>query len=96
MTDNGIPKLLEDTLESYFHVDSAYEWDRVKRFLEHPNFPERASQFKKELANAIVQQNISPAFMQDLTAISFDEKDEVTEYLQEIWSGLYDDEPVTV
>lgn len=89
------PKTLERVLETDFNVDVATDYESLKRFLRHPNFPEREKEFKQQLADAIVNRTLSPKEVTDLTDADYETQEEVNELLiKEIWQPLYDDEPI--
>lgn len=91
-------ELLKYILETHCHVEYfTDDWESVKRFLNHPNFPDRNNQFKKQLADAITNSLISPADLEKLTAEEFETQEEVDKFLtNEIWQPLYGNELVKV
>lgn len=69
----------------------------MKKFLTHPKFPNRAGEFKQELADAILNHKITPSHYKDLTNHELETQKEVDEFLKtEIWQPLYGDEPIKV
>ena len=87
--------LLEGVLATEFSQDIATDWDGLQRFLNHPNFPNRAREFKQELADAILNHRITPDKFERLTALDQDSQEDVDEFLiEEIWNQLYPNEPV--
>ena len=71
------------------------ERDDLYRFLNHPNFPNRAREFKEELADAILNHQITPQEFQRLTSTDQDSQEDVDQFLiEEIWNELYGNEPV--
>lgn len=94
----AVPELLTDTLHTFFDVNGFGEgWlEDLQSYLNHPRFPDRAKQFKQELAEAILHHTVTPEILEDLTGISYDEQEEVESFLRETWEDLYGDEPVTL
>lgn len=61
-------QILKYILETYCHVEYFTDnWASVKAFLNHPNFPDRNAEFKKELAQAITEHTISTQEFEKLT-----------------------------
>ena len=90
-------KLLEQILESRFYAEAVENYDSLKKFLGHPNFPDREREFKKQLATAILQSAVSPKRYEKLTNHELETQEEVNELLKiEIWQPLYGDEPITM
>ncbi len=88
---------LKRRLESTFCVDGVVNWETFKESLHHPNFPNRESEFKRELADAILSRSLSLKEFEQLTDIDFENQEEVAEFLKtEIWQPLYGDEPITL
>lgn len=82
-------------LSAYFDVDVVTNYQSMKRFLQHPNFPNRNDGFRKELASAIIYHKITPKIYEDLTNHDLETQEEVNEFLiNEIWKPLYGDEPI--
>jgi hypothetical protein len=93
---NILSDLLTDVFETYFGADYFInDWERLREFLNHPNFPSRAAEFKRDLANAMKNKEITPKVLEHLTDIDYEAQEEVDEFLiNEIWKPLYGDEPV--
>lgn len=93
-----MPELLTLILENHFNVNGMGEgWlGSLQRTLNHPRFPNRATQFKQELAEAILHQTVTPAQYERLTGAAYDTPEEVEGFLREVWQHLYGDEPVTL
>ena len=91
-------EILKYVLETYCHVEYfTSDWESVKRFLNHPNFPDRNAEFKKELAQAITEHRISTQEFEKLTGEEYETQKEVDDFLvREIWQPLYGNEPVTL
>lgn len=89
-------QILKHILETYCHVEYfTDDWESVKRFLNHPNFPDRNAEFKKELAQAIIEHTISTKEFEKLTAEEYETQEEVDSFLiREVWQPLYGDEPI--
>ena len=89
--------VLRRVLETRFTQGVATDWDDLLSFLNHPGFPGRAREFKKELADAILHHRITPLEFEDLTAIDRDSQEDVDQFLiEEIWNQLYPNEPVKI
>jgi hypothetical protein len=93
---NMLSDLLTDVFETYFGANYFInDWERLKEFLNHPNFPDRADKFKRDFANALKNKEITPKVLENLTDIDYETQEEVDEFLtNEIWKPLYGDEPV--
>jgi hypothetical protein len=86
---------LKRVIETQFTQGVATDFDGLRRFLEHPEFPDRAREFKAELADAILNHRISPKEFEDLTAMDQDSQEDVDDFLtKELWATLYPNEPV--
>ncbi len=89
--------LLERILENRFYAEAVEDYDSLKNFLTHPKFPNRAIEFKRELADAILNHKITPELYENLTNHELENQQEVDEFLKnEIWQPLYGNEPVKV
>lgn len=88
--------LLGDIFKRYFGANYFIDdFEVLKRELNHPKFPNRAIEFKRELASAIANHLITPKILEDLTDIDYEAQEEVDEFLKtEIWQSLYGDEPI--
>ncbi len=87
--------VLEYVMGLYFHVNHSLSIEDVKKYLQNPNLLERANEFKKQLASAIVNSSITPQKFERLTAEEFETQEEVNNFLKtEIWQPLYGDEPM--
>ena len=94
MSDEGI---LKGLLETTFSQGVQTDWDDLRRFLNLPEFSDRARKFKRELADTILNHKISPQEFERLTAIDQDTQEDVDKFLiEEIWKPLYKDEPVSL
>lgn len=52
--------MLYHFFKTTFSVEGSFDYESVKRVLNHPNFPNREKEFKEELANAILKQTFLP------------------------------------
>lgn len=90
-------QLLEQILETRFYAEAVEDYDSLKKFLRHPNFPNREMEFKQQLVKAILKSTISPERYEKLTGHELETQEEVDEFLRtEIWQPLYGDEPITL
>jgi hypothetical protein len=88
---------LKRILQTRFTQGVETDWDGIDRFLNHPDFPRRAREFKRELADAILNHRLTPKDFEDLTAIDKERQEDVDAFLRdEIWEQLYEDEPVRI
>lgn len=86
---------LEKVLFNRFDVDIAPDYESLKNYLNNPNFPERGNIFKRELAETILNDRLSPENYEKLTNHDLETQEEVNEFLiSEIWKPLYGDEPI--
>ncbi len=87
--------LLNTIIENRFYAGAVYDYENLMKFLLHQDFPNRNSEFKKELLEAIQSSNISIDKFENLTGIDYETQKEVNEFLtNEIWKPLYGDEPI--
>ena len=94
--NNPDENLLERVLENRFYAGAVYDYEDLSKFIKHSSFPDRAKEFKRELADAISNHTISIQEFEDLTQIDYESQEEVDEFLKtEIWQPLYGDEPIT-
>jgi hypothetical protein len=92
MDDNS---LLKDVLESYFTAGVEADYDEIRQYLNNPDFPARARNFKSELADAILNHKVTPEEFEEVTAVDQDSQSDVDRFLTtEIWNPLYNNEPV--
>lgn len=89
-------QLLKYILETYCHVKYfTDDWESVRKFLSHPNFPDRNREFKKQLGQAITDHTLSTKEFEKLTGEEFETQKELNEFLKtEVWKPLYGDEPI--
>lgn len=87
--------ILERILQTRFTQGVDTDWDGIDRFLNHPEFPTRARDFRRELADAILNHTITPEDFLALTAIDKESQEDVDAFLrEEIWDQMYENEPV--
>ena len=98
MTTKPVPELLAHVLKTYCNVNYfTSDWhERVKRMLNNPNFPDKAAQFRKELAEAIVHHTITPKQYEELTDEEFDTPEDLEKWLREVWRDFYADESISL
>jgi hypothetical protein len=89
MVKNNIPDPLADLLKSYCNVNAASISD-LKHDLRTTINPEIAKIFRKQLADAISINTISPEQYELLTGEDFDTQEELNTWLQELWHELFD------
>ena len=95
MSNDRLNNELKIVLFNMFDVDVVPDYEGLKRYLRHKDFPNREKEFKKELANAIKNHTLTPNIYEDLTNHDLETQEEVDEFLKtEIWQPLYDDEPI--
>ena len=97
MTNKPVPDPLAQTLKTYCNFDAfTSEFpDNMKAYLNDTRHPERATEFKRQLASAILFHTVSPAQYEALTLEDFDTPEDLEKWLRELWIYLYGDEPVT-
>ncbi|MDM7920751.1 MAG: hypothetical protein QUS14_00510 [Pyrinomonadaceae bacterium] len=89
--------ILKRILQTRFSQGVETDWDGLDRFLNHPEFPTRARDFRRELADAILNHTISPEEFEELTAIDRESQDDVDSFLrEEVWEQMYENEPVRI
>ena len=98
MSDQSQPvhPALEDILHRHANVNAfTANWsERLKRELFSPNFPDRATLFRRELAAAILHNTITPAEYERITGEDFDTQDELNQWLREIWRSVFGAAPI--
>ena len=88
---------LEKVLFNRFDVDVVPDYDDLKNYLNNPEFPERGENFKHELADAVLNNKLTPERYEKLTNHESETQEEVNRFLiSEIWQPLYGDEPIQV
>ena len=94
MSTYNLPEPLQNILRNYCHVELFWAgWhESILAALERN--PEMASQFKQQLAEAIVQCEMTPQQLRALTNHEFKDEIAVGLWLTEIWREIYGDEPV--
>jgi len=86
---------LRRILKTQFKQGLGPNWDGIHQYLNHPEFPSRARNFKRELADAILNHTITPEEFEKLTDVDQDSQEDVDKFLTtEIWNQLYQNEPV--
>lgn len=86
---------LADMLHRYFNVNSFNSrWpDNLK--IELSKNPQKAEQFRRQLADAILHDTITPEQYEQLTDEDFDTQEELSKWLASIWHKLYGDQPLS-
>ena len=86
---------LKRVLKTQFKPGLETNWDGIRNYLNHPEFPNRARKFKQELADAILNHRISPEEFEKVTELDRDSQEDVDKFLtEELWEQLYPNEPV--
>ena len=94
MADNTtLSDPLARILETYCNVN-AISVDRLKINLKSSIKPVIAKSFKEQFSNAILQSSITPEIYEELTGEDFDTQEDLTNWLRELWSEIFDDEPI--
>ena len=89
------PELLEHILKTRFYAEAVENYDSLKRFLQHIDFPDREAELKQQLAEAISRSTINPKRYEKLTGHELETQEEINEFLKtDIWQPLYGDEPI--
>ena len=89
--------ILQYVLRLYYHVEVLLDMQELKQYISNDKFQNRNAEFKKELAEAILERHISTQKFEKLTGEDFETQEEVNEFLKtEIWQPLYGDEPITM
>ncbi|WP_218082354.1 hypothetical protein [Anthocerotibacter panamensis] len=93
-----LPELFLDVIERHFHMEvMGSNWqDDLRRELNNSNFPNRAEQFQKQFAEAILYQTITPEQYSELTEQEFETPEDLEAELRELWHAFYGDKPVAV
>ena len=96
MPGKALPTLLADVLHRYANVNAfTADWpNKLKAELFDPRFPERAPLLRRQLAEAILEQTITPAEYERLTGEDFDSQDELDEWLREFWRAIFGNETI--
>jgi hypothetical protein len=89
---------LISAIRRYCNVNVSFgDWPKLLvEELNHPNHPDRAKQFQHQLADAILNNTISPAEYERLTEEDLETSEEVRERLHELWQDLYGNLDVSV
>jgi len=86
---------LRRILKTHFKQGLGPNWDGIKKYLHHPDFPNRDRKFKQELADAILNHTVKPEEFEKLTDVDRDSQEDVDKFLKvELWEPLYPNEPV--
>lgn len=95
-TNELLPELLTSVFSRYFGANYfTDDFNVLRKELGNPNHPNRASDFKHQLAKAINYNLITPEILNNLTKIDYETQEEVDDFLiNEIWKPLYGDEPI--
>ena len=86
---------LAEFLKTYCNVDAPEALDDLKAYVASPPTEEgarRVAQFRSQLAAAIVSNNVTPKQYELLTGEDFDSLSDLKEWLNELWSELFDDQ----
>lgn len=87
--------IMEYVLGLFFHVNHGLEINDVKKYLSNTNALHRNQEFKKEIAEAIINEALSPQQFEKLTGEEFETQKELSQFLiNDIWKPLYGDEPI--
>ena len=93
MKNNTLPNALVHYLKTYCNVNAPLI-DDLRKIIRKEKSPERSKEFRFQLADAIVLQNISLSQYENLTDEDFDTQEDLTNWLRELWSEIFDDEPI--
>jgi hypothetical protein len=86
---------LRRILKTEFKQGLGPNYDGIRSYLDHPNFPNRGRRFKQELADAILNHKVTPEEFEKLTDVDQDSQEDVDQFLKvELWDPLYPNEPV--
>lgn len=83
--------LVEDILHRYANVNAfTSDWiDVLKKELNNPKYPEKLSLFKKEFAEAILTEAITPERYEQITGEDFDTQEDLNVWLEKIWKNIF-------
>lgn len=89
-----LPEPLSQVLKTYFDVELF--WHSFHQGMKdyQKNFPAEAAEFKKQFAEAIAKNTLSPKEYQRLTNHSFKTQQELNSHLRSLWEELYGQEPI--
>lgn len=93
MNTNHVPETLAHDLKTYCNVNAPLI-DDLRKLIRQPKFPKRSQEFRQQLADAIVQQNITPDQYKALTDEEFDSQEDLINWLRELWVEIFDNEPI--
>lgn len=98
MPEKPIPEVLADVLRRHANVNAfTKDWPQAMRLeLFSSNNPEREQLFRCQLAEAILNDTITPAQYERLTDEDFDTPEDFQNWLLTVWKALYGDAPVTL
>jgi hypothetical protein len=94
MTAADIPEPLNHFLKVFFNVEVLGPgWhDRIHRAFAID--PVKASAFRRQFADLIHKNEITPAVYEQLTHHTLDSREELTDWLYHMWKEIYGDEPI--
>ena len=94
---NSVPDPLANILRRHYNVnDMTADWlDAMQGEIDPPGDPARAGLFRRQLAEAILNNTISPAQFKALTLEAFATHEQVRRRLTGLWHDLFGDAPVS-
>lgn len=96
MSDQSISTIVKDILHRHANANAftADSINQLKRELFSPKFPERAQMFRREFAQVILQEKLTPVEYEQITGEDFDTQEELNIWLRELWRDIFGDIPI--
>lgn len=89
-----VPEPLADALRSYCNVNALDAIPHLRDFLRKAENQNEAALVRRQLADAILKQNLTAQQYEELTDQDFDSQEELTAWLRRLWQQLFDNEPI--
>ena len=67
---------------------------KLKKYVQSSIESERTLLFRDQLADAIVNNSITPEQYEKITGEDFDSQEDLNKWLKELWNNIFNDEPI--
>jgi hypothetical protein len=91
---HSVPKSLAHALRTYCNVNALDAIPHLRAFLRRAENEKEAALVRRQLADAILKQTLTPQQYEELTGQDFDSLEELTDWLRQLWRDLFENEPI--
>lgn len=91
---SNIPEPLKSIFNDYCHVEWAEEINELTNDVKKSDWAYDPHLFKQQLREAIINLSFTVNEYESVTGHDFDTEHDLVEWLKEIWSTVFPDEPI--